>query len=147
MSKTRFRWWSYVKSMIRYYPELDREYRSLHEQKVTAKMTGMPRGGGAGRQTESIAIRELPYTEQREYEAVKKAIETTARLKTGADRLCLVDLVFWKQTHTLQGAAFKIHSSYRTAVRYHSDFILLVAKNYGLLDRSVPAEKNGIKEP
>jgi len=147
MSKTKFRWWSYVKRMIRDYPELEREYIRLHEQQITARMTGMPRGGGAGRQTENIAIRELPYTDQREYEAVKRAVETTARLRTGEDRLCMIDLVFWSQTHTLQGAAFRIHCSYRTAVRYHSDFILLVAKNYERLDRERPTEKVGIKSP
>lgn len=148
MSKTRFRWWSYVKNVIRHYPILEQEYEALHEQSVTASMTGMPRRSGVSRGTEEIAIRELPDQDQREYEAVKRAIETTKGLRTGTDRMKLISMVFWKRSHTLEGAAFNVHCSYRTAVRYHSDFIILVAKNMGFLDRRKrEEEKVGIKTP
>ena len=113
--------------MIREYPDLAKDYKDMHEQKITASITGMPGGGNVSRGTEDIAIRELPRSKQIEYDAVRKAVEVTAMLKTGADRLRIVDLVFWKQSHTLDGAAYATSISYDTAIDYHGDFIMLVA--------------------
>lgn len=134
MSKPRYDWWGYVKGMIRRYPALAEEYKELHTQTVTADISGMPRGGGAGRTTEMIAIRELPSTRQREYESVRQAIRITNRMPNGFDRIKLIELVFWRQSHTLEGAAMCIPCSYRQARRYHTDFIFAVAKAYGLMD-------------
>lgn len=135
MSKPRYKWWGYIKAVIRSYPGLKKEYEDLHEQSITAKMSGMPGGGGVSRGTEDIAVRELPYTKQREYEAVRRAVEATRLMKTGKDRIELVDMVFWKKSHTLSGAAYKLSISETTAQRYHGEFIRMVARHYGLLDK------------
>ena len=66
--------------------------------------------------------------------AVQRAIDQTMKLDNGQDRLRVVDLVFFKQTHTLEGAALMVPCSYDTAQKYHAQFIKLVAKNYGLLN-------------
>ena len=113
--------------MIRDYPALEKEYRELHEQKITASITGMPGGGNVSRGTEDIAIRDLPRSKQLEYDAVRRAIEVTGMLKTGADRLRIVDLVFFKQSHTLDGAAYATSISYDRAIDYHGDFIMIAA--------------------
>lgn len=135
MSKPRDKWWGYIKAVIRSYPGLKREYEDLHEQSITANISGMPGGGCVSRGTEDIAVRELPYTKQREYEAVKRSVDTTRLMQTGKDRLALVDMVFWKRSHTLSGAAHKLNLSDTTAQRYHGEFIRMVAKHYGLMDR------------
>ena len=135
MSKPRYKWWGYIKAVIRSYPGLKKEYEDLHEQSITAKMSGMPGGGGVSRGTEDIAVRELPYTKQREYEAVRRSVEATMLMKTGKDRIGLVDMVFWKKSHTLSGAAYKLNISETTAQRYHGEFIRMVARFYGLLDK------------
>lgn len=134
MSRPRYDWWPYVKGMIRRYPELARQYEDLHSPSLTANYSGMPGGGGDGRTLEAAAIRELPGTKQREYEAVRRAIGTTERMRTGDLRLRLIRLVLFKGSHTLHGAALSIHISYSQAKNYHREFICLVAKNYGLLD-------------
>lgn len=134
MSRPRFDWWPYAKGMIRRYPALKQELETLHEQSMTANYSGMPRGGGVSRGTETIAVRELPTTKQREYEAVKRAIEQAEQLPHGADMIAIIRLVLWKRSHTLDGAAVRLHCSIATAKRYHGEFIRLVAKNYGLLD-------------
>ena len=72
-------------------------------------------------------------TEAREREAVCRAKEVTCTLADGKDRLRLVEMVFFKQTHTLDGAAQEIPCSLRTARRWHRDFIRQVAKEFGLL--------------
>ncbi len=134
MSRPRYDWWPYVKGMIRRYPSLKSELRQLRDQSVTPSYSGVSVKSGASRSAEGTAIRELPTTKQREYEAVYRAIEATKRMPAGQDRLRVIDLVFWKQSHTLAGAALIIPCSSRTARRYHSDFIKLVAAMYGLLD-------------
>ena len=127
-------WWSYVKGMIRRYPELRRRYGALREGRLTADYSGMPRGGGDGRAVEGLAIRELPSTSQREYEAVRRAVETTEHYRNGQERLKVIELVLWKKTHNLQGAALQIPCHVDTAKVWHGDFIRLVASYYGLMD-------------
>lgn len=134
MSRSRYIWWSYVKGMIRRYPELKRAYEDLHNQPVTQSYSGMPGGGGVGRGLERAAIRELPRTKQREYEAVRRAVETTKRYRNGDERLKVIRLVLWDRSHTLEGAARSVPCGIATAKRWHGTFILQVAKNYGLLD-------------
>ncbi len=135
MGKSRYGWWGYVKDMIRRYPMLRAEYADLHTQSVTPAYSGAPGGSGGVRRTaEDVAIRELPSNKQREYEAVRRAVEATEQMNASRDRLQIINLVFWKRSHTLDGAAMTIPCSYRTARRYHAEFIALVAEMYGFLD-------------
>lgn len=143
MSRPRYRWWQYVKNVIRVYPELKREYDALHEQSITANVSGMPGGGSSGRGVENVALRELPKPKQREYDAVRNAIAVTERMKTKTDRLRMIEMVFWKKSHTLTGAAMALSISYETAVEYHRDFIMLTAFYRELI---TPEELTGIQK-
>lgn len=89
MSKPRYGWWSYVKDMLRRYPNL---------------------------------------TNENESEAIRKAIEKTESLVDGADRMSVIKMVFFKETHTLQGAALNVPCSYDTAKKWTQQFIRLVAR-------------------
>lgn len=135
MSKPRYRWWAYMLNVLRAYPELCAKLQQLKEQHITANYE--PSGGGKGgiaRPTESAALAELRGTEGKEYNAVRQAIEYTAKLKNGAERNALIDMVFFKKNHSLEGAAIALFISYSTAKRWHKEFILAVADFYGLLD-------------
>ena len=134
MSKPRYDWWPYVKGMVRRYPALRAEYADLHSQSVTANYSGMPRSGDVSRGTEDIAVRELPTNSQREYEAVRRAIEQTERYQNGLQRLAIIRMVLWDGQYTLEGAALQIPCGIATAWRWHGEFIRLVASNYGFLD-------------
>lgn len=68
-----------------------------------------------------------------ESEAVRDAVTETGQLVDGAERLKLVDMVLWKRTHTIQGAAMAIFVSDRTAQEWHRQFIRLVGQKRGLL--------------
>jgi hypothetical protein len=68
----------------------------------------------------------------RELQAVTDAIEQTEQLKNGTERLKLIDLVFFKQTHSLQGASMKCYVSDITGRRWHTDFIRCVCENLDL---------------
>ncbi len=65
--------------------------------------------------------------------AVEAAIKETEQLADGGERLRLIDLVLWKRTHTLQGAALACYVSERTAQEWHRQFIRLVGQKRGLL--------------
>lgn len=69
-----------------------------------------------------------PYQER----AIQQAVEHTKTLVDGAERLKLIDLVFWKQTHSLQGACLVCYVSERTGRQWHTDFIRLVCVNLDL---------------
>ena len=133
MSNPRYDWWTYAKGMIRRYPQLKREYEDLHTMGTTSNYSGMPRSF-AGRTLECISLRELPLTSQREYEAVRRAIQITQRYANAKDRLYVIDGVFWRQSHSLQGMALLVPCHYKTAQGWHNVFIRLVAKEYGLMD-------------
>lgn len=134
MSKPRYKWWGYIKNIIRAYPGLKKEYEALHEQSVTANTSGMPGGGEVSRGTENIAIRELPYTKQREYEAVRRAIEYTRHFRNGKERLEIIGLMYWKNSHTLAGAGLQVGYGYDRARQIHQEFVVAVATYYGLMD-------------
>ena len=134
MSSPRYDWWPYVKGMIRRYPELCARQEELRRTKMSPNLTGMH---GAHSQTSDpvadAALRELPEINRREMEAVRQAIAETLTLDTGQERLQVIRCVFWDKTHTLEGAAMKLHISYVTARRWHGEFIRLVGKVFGFL--------------
>ena len=65
MSTPRYNWWPFVLNMIKDYPKRKMDYDDLHDQTVTASITGMTGGGSASRKTENTALRQLPAQEQR----------------------------------------------------------------------------------
>lgn len=134
MSKPRFNWWGTAMNIIRDYPQRKRDYDALKEQKITADISGMPHGGGGtSRVVEGLALRQLPYQEQKEYDAVHKALEHTRRMKEGEVRCRVVKLAFW-QGMTIPTIALQVNESERTARRYRWEFVLLVGKEYGSID-------------
>lgn len=135
MSKPRYRWWGYLMNTLKAYPELCAKLQQLKEQHITVSYE--PSGGGKGgisRPTERAALAELRGTEGKEYNAVRQAIEYTSKLRNGAERNALIDMVFFKKSHSLEGAAMALFVSYSTAKKWHKEFILAVADFYGLLD-------------
>ena len=132
MSKPRERWWGFARRMIRDYPSLKRAWNDLHAQSVVASMSGMPRGGGTGRTAESIALRQLPEEDQKDYDAVSRAIEETELMIDGRLHIDLITMVYWsKRTLLLKDAAVKLNISEQTAKYWHRDFVRLVGKHRG----------------
>ena len=133
MSKPRYNWWPFVLNMIRDYPVRESQYRELHRQKLTAEPSGMPGGGNlASRTTEGIALRQLPPQEQREYDAVSKALRRVRRTKDAKIRLDVIKMTLWRG-YSIPGAAMVVSVSENTARRYRWQFVLLVGCMYGFL--------------
>lgn len=120
-----------MKNIIRAYPDYCRELESIREQKITANYSATAHGSSVSKPVETLALRELPKVEQKRYKAVVGAIRKTKRLKDGEERLRLIEMVFWKKSHTLQGAAMACNVSYGTAKRWHNEFIKSTARCHG----------------
>ena len=134
MSKPRYGWWGYAKYMARNYPNLRRELEDKQATSTTANYSLGPRGSGEARGTEAAAMRQLSSVKMREYEAVRKAVEAAGAVPgNGYLRVKLVEMVYFKRTHTLEGACQALHISYGTTKNYNHDFLCGVAKNFGLL--------------
>lgn len=134
VGKPRYNWWPFALNMVRDYPQRLREYKELKSQKVTASAEGAASGGsGASRVTERLAMRCLPPQEQREFDAVRGALEQTRLQSEGKIRCEVVKLTLWKG-YTLDGAARLCGISRDTARRYRWRFLLTVGLRYGFLE-------------
>lgn len=133
MSNPRYDWYSNVVRAVRYYPHLREIKADAQAESVIANYTGMPGGGSAARTTELAAMRTLSRREEEELEAIELAIAQIRRRTDGGRILQIVDMVDWKRTHTVSGAAMVIHVGERTANSMRARFIFAVAKNLGYL--------------
>ena len=132
MSSPHYRWWGFVRRMIRDYRSLKIEYDDLHSQSVTVSMSGMPGGGGSERTVEDIALKQLPPDDQKAYDAVQKALEITLLLPDGELKCELIRYVYWGQNQRrVEDVPRVLPISHRTAIRWHGDFVRLVGKCYG----------------
>ena len=132
MGRAHEDYWYYVRRVLYDYPRLAQEERELKTISATPAYGAMGHGAGPGDPTALLATRELPRNKQRRLEAVQQAIRETERRPNGTHRLRVVELVYFKRSHTLQGAALMVPCSYRTAKRWHRDFICQVARNLDL---------------
>lgn len=132
MSKPRYNWWPFVLNVIRDYPERRQQLRQMKEQKITADMSGMPKGGGNGRSIENLATRCLPPQEQKEHDAVMMALNRTKTMPDGKLRLAVVRLTLWRRFNAA-GAGMQLNIAERTARRYRWQFIMLTGCMYGFL--------------
>lgn len=132
MSKPRYNWWSFALAIIRDYPQRCKDLKELHQQEMIADNNRTPGGGGASRITEGVAMRQLPPQEQREYDAVHKALQRTAGMKSAKARLDIVKLTMWRG-YTIPGAAMIVHETEQTTRRFRWQFIMLVGCTYGFI--------------
>lgn len=132
MSRPRYPWWGYIKNIIRLYPARVAEYDLLKSAPVTPNYAATGHGSGISKPTEQAALKEFPPYKQREYDAVRLAVTQISAFADGDDRIKLAEMMYWKRTHTLCGAAYKLNISERTARRWNKEFVYLVAEKMGL---------------
>lgn len=132
MSKPRERWWGFARRMIRDYPALKRAWNDLHAQSMVADMSGNQRGGYAGRNEVSSVLYQLSADDQKDFDAVSRAIEETEKLADGRLHIDLITMVYWSRRNLLlKDAAVKLNISEQTAKFWHRDFVRLVGKYRG----------------
>lgn len=131
MSTDRYGWMGFARWMVRKYPERAAALGDLHAMKVTARYSLEPGGGGPERTTEAVATRQLPEDEQKEYDAVRAALERVIAAPDADARLKLIRMVHWDRSCGLYAAAQKIGISEITAKRWNGSFLRDVGRNYG----------------
>lgn len=128
-------YWNYVKSIIRQYPELKKELETPLDVRVTAvyDTVGGSHGSGTSDPTGKAVVHDLSKAKQRKYDAVENAIIKTKQINDNWQiRLKIIDLVYWRRTHTLAGAAQHEYVHMNTACRYQAEFIKIVAEELDL---------------
>lgn len=122
---------------LRRYPAIKKEYNELKNDLIpstTAAPSGAPGASSKiKRPTEITALKLIssPYLRRLEYEC--NAIELVLNQLSKTD-ITLIDLVYWKNKYTIEGAAEALHMS-RTAVNRHINSILgLLAIEMGYID-------------
>ena len=133
MSKPRYPWWSYAKSMAYRYPELCAKQQTLHDTTITPSYGSTPGSSGRIDKTADAALRELPEVNRRELEAVSEALRYVVAQKNGDKRMEVINLYYWRKSHTLYGAALKVGVHEQTAKEWNGEFIKKIAENFGLL--------------
>ena len=132
MSKARDNWRPWVINVLRDYYLFKRLDKEAHTTRVTAQYNKGRGGGGPSRTTEMAALRTgLTRQQERELNAVEKALKTTRRGADGKIRVKVIELVYFRGTHTIEGAAQQVHVSYSTAWRWADSFVRLVGKYLG----------------
>lgn len=150
--KGREPFWGYVKSIIRQYPALKRRIETPLEPRLTGSagtkyinigkdgkiedcvtFEGKAMGGHSS-PVERCVIHDLPPKEQRRFDAVDNALARTRQIHPDdwKPRLDIIDLVYFKGTHTIAGAAMKVGCHPNTAGTWQAQFIRLVADELDL---------------
>lgn len=132
MSKPREPWWGYVKNVIRRYPSYQAELKRIRSCSVTTQYSKGGGRGGSSRKTELTAMRSLPPRDQERHDAVDKAMRKTNRLPDGKLRCRMIELTYFTGRLNMQGAALALHVSYVQVLRWHREFVYLVADYLGL---------------
>lgn len=144
MSKPRHYWWPYIKAVIRQYPQRLQEWEELKTISATANYDAVGHGSGISKPTEQVALKLLPRVKQQEFDAVREALKETEADPSGKYKLELIRLVYWKRSHTVDGAGYAIGIGSRTARRWHAAFIYLVAEKYGIYEKMAPQSQNKV---
>jgi hypothetical protein len=134
MSKYRYWWRPNVERLLKVYPYLKAREREGHAQAVTPAYSIVPGGGGARRTTEDAALkRPLNAREEEAVRAIDRAMEEIAKCRDGDVVLQIIQMVDFKRTHTIEGAATALYMHRNRAADKRTRFINLVGKYLGWL--------------
>lgn len=126
MSRRSSTWRQAARQAAYDYPGLRSQLRDLQSMSMTPSLSGMPIGGGDHRSTEDAALRQLPPEDQRRLDAVAQALEISSHLTSGLARVKMIEMVYFRRSHTLEGAALRIPCDVRTVKTWNNDFLLLI---------------------
>lgn len=98
------------------------------EKETALSFDGRPSGLPSS-PVEQCVIHDLPPQKQRRFDAVGNAIRRTKEMHPSdyKPRLAIIDLVYFKGTNTIAGAALKVGCHPNTAGAWQSEFIRIVA--------------------
>ena len=126
----------YVEWQLEHYHEDKRqlnEYKQSMMPTCTANYSGMSGGSGpsdpTGQAAERLLMSQYIQTTERNIAAVERTL-----LDCDECTMKLIDLVYWRRTHTVEGAGNKVGMSTATAYRRVNGVLCLLAMEMGLVN-------------
>lgn len=134
MSKPKDDWFKNAVWTVRNYPARVAEYHALHQQSVSANISGMPKGSDVSRAIENIVLREMAPMKQLEYDSVTRAIEVTKLMPDGEKRVEMIERMYWKgRKLNIDDVIYSVGVAEATGKRWHGAFIRLVGEFMGYI--------------
>lgn len=120
-------WRREARHALRIYPRLKRKLEESTGQQITPQYGGIVVQHEASRTTEDAALRSnLSEEELRVIEAVEFACQMQDRYHNGDARHRMIELVYFKRTHTIEGAAEVVHYSVDAVWRWNTEILTAV---------------------
>ena len=111
---------------LKQYPKLKRR-QNENDMQITAQYNGVAVQHGASRVTENIALRStLTEREENIISAVEFALRMQNYYPNGDERMKMIEMVYFKKTHTLAGAAEVCHYSVDAVFRWNVEILTAV---------------------
>ena len=126
----------YVEYQLEHYYDSRRQLKDAERDMLpsnTPKYSLEPAGhSGTSRTTEAVAINIMANKYLVEIEKTVNAIDYVASRLSTEDKK-LIDLVYFKGTHTITGAGLSLNMSQRTAYRHVDAILIKFAQELGLI--------------
>ena len=120
-------WRSEARSALRSYPRIKRRQSELTSQQITPVYGGAAVQHSATRVTENVALATtLTEREENIISAVEFMLSMQRRYANSNERLRMVELVYFKHTHTIDGAADVVHYSPDALWRWNGEILTAV---------------------
>ena len=111
---------------LKQYPKLKRR-QSENEMQITPVYGGAAVQHSASRTTENVALRStLTEREENIISAVEFALRMQNYYPNGDERMKMIEMVYFKKTHTLAGAAEVCHYSVDAVFRWNVEILTAV---------------------
>ena len=119
-------WRSEARRALRDYPRIKRR-QGDNEMQITPVYGGAAVQHSASRTTENVALRStLTEREENVISAVEFMLSMQRRYQNSAERLRMIELVYFKHTHTIDGAADIVHYSPDALWRWNGEILTAV---------------------
>ena len=120
-------WRRQAKAALRVYPKLKRKQSDTTAQQITPVYGGTVVQHAASRVTENVALRStLTDAEENIIAAVELAMYMQRQYHNGSERLQMMQMVYFKHTHTIEGAAEIVHYSPDALWRWNTEILTAV---------------------
>lgn len=119
-------WRSEARAALRQYPRYKRR-QGENEMQITPVYGGAAVQHSASRTTENVALRStLTEREENVISAVEFAMQMQAQYYNADARQKMVTLVYFRRTHTMQGAAMECGYSVETVWKWNTELLAAV---------------------
>ena len=120
-------WRSEARKALREYPRIKKRQNALTSQQITPVYGGAAVQHSASRVTEDVALRSaLTEREENIVSAVEFMLAMQSRYYNAEARLRMLKLVYWQQTHTMQGAAKEVGYNINTVKAWNTEMLTAV---------------------